>query len=337
MRFLNISSLKKHFETSSVDKIKSYLIVIPDSYEREKIFSFILKKINTKRFNISRFSLDFKLSQIINTLQSPSLLGGEPLIVIDDLDSFSKQDLQNFSNLVKSLDFYVIIGSSTKQACSSIYSTIEKKGLVFDLSSEKIWEKEKRIADYIVDRCIQAQKSISSIVIDVLFNKVGLDLAIIEQELEKLILYTSDKKSIDLEDVETLCPVNLTQTVWQMAEDIVWGKINFDNFSIDVNFFHLLISAIRYQLETGYKIASLIEDKKVQDLSSYFPKIYPRSLEKKKEIATTNTSLFYKKALKELYDIDLLSKTINVNTTSLLDILKTKLLYLSTYDINTSS
>lgn len=337
MRFLNINSLKKHFETSGFDKIKIYLIVISDVFEREKIINFILKKLNIKKFNLSKFSADCKLSQIINTFQSPSLLGGEPLIIIDDLENLSKEDIQNFNSYLKTSDSFLIIGSQSKQQSSVLYSTIEKKGLVFDLTGEKLWEKEKRIANFIVEKCIYAQKNISSIVIDALFDKVGLDLALIEQELEKLITYTADKKAIELEDVENICPINITQTIWQMADEIVWGKINFDNISIDINFFHLLLSAIRYQLELGYKIASLIEDKKVSDLSPYFPKIYPRSLEKKKELATYYKSTYYQKALKELFEIDLLSKTINIDSLFLLDILKTKLLYYSTHDINTSS
>ncbi len=337
MRYLNINSLKKYFESSGFDKIKIYLIVISDSYEREKIFSFILKKINIKKFNLSKFSNECKLSQIINTFQSPSLLGGEPLIIIDDIEILSKEDIQNLNSFLKNNDPYLMIGSQSKQQSSILYSTIEKKGLVFDLTGEKIWEKEKRIANFIVEKCINAQKNISSIVIDALFDKVGLDLALIEQEIDKLITYTSDKKSIELDDVENICPENITQSIWQMAEEIVWGKINFDNLSIDANFFHLLISAIRFQLEVGYKIASLVEDKKVQDLSLYFPKIYPRALEKKKEIATHYKAIYYKKALKELFEIDLLSKTINFNFSYLLDLLKTKLLYLSTYDFNTSS
>jgi DNA polymerase III subunit delta len=337
MRYLNINSLKKHFENPSFDKIRIYLIVIADSYEREKIFSLILKKNNLKKFTISKFSNDFKLSQIINTFQSPSLLGGEPLIIIDDIETLSKEDMNNLNTFVKNNDPYLIIGCQSKQQSSVLYSTIEKKGLVFDLTGEKIWEKEKRLANFIVEKCIKAQKNISSIVIDDLFEKVGLDLALIEQEIEKLITYTCDKKTIELDDVKDMCPINCTQSIWQMAEEIVWEEIKFDNISIDANFFHQLISAIRFQLEMGYKIASLIEDKKVQDLSSYFPKIYPRTLEKKKEIAIHYKSAFYKKALEELFKIDLLSKTINFDFSYLFDLLKTKLVYLSTYDLNNSS
>src|SRR3990167_10733334 len=101
MRYLNFNSFKKHFETPSFDKIKSYLIVIGDVYEREKIFSYILKKINVKKFNLSRFSDDCRLSVVINTFESPSLLGGDPFVIIDDLETFSKPDIQNLNEYIK--------------------------------------------------------------------------------------------------------------------------------------------------------------------------------------------------------------------------------------------
>lgn len=337
MKYLNINSLKKHFETPSFEKIKCYLVVAGDAYEREKIFSYILKKINVKKFDLTRFSSECSLSQIINAFQSPSLLGGDPLVVIDDLENFSKETIQNLNEYIKNHDCCLLIGAQSRACCFALYCAIEKKGLVFDLTGEKAWEKEKRIANFIVEKCINAQKHISSIVIDALFDKVGMDLALAEQEIDKLIIYAADKKSIEPEDVESICPVNINQSVWQIAEDAVWGKIEFDNVSIDVNFFHLLISAIRYQLETGYRIASLIEDKKERDLSPYFPKMYPRALEKKKEMAARRKSVFYKKALTDLFEIDLLSKTINYDFSHLLDLLKTKLLYLSSHDVNSSS
>ncbi|NGX35037.1 MAG: hypothetical protein K1060chlam1_01405 [Candidatus Anoxychlamydiales bacterium] len=337
MRYLNITFFKKHFENPLFDKIKIYLVVIPNLYEREKIISYILKKINIKNFNLSKFSKENKLSKIVNTFQSPSLLGGEPLVIIEDIASFAKQDIQNLNSYLKVNDVNIIIGACSRQEASLLYSTIEKKGLVFDLSSEKIWEKEKRIASFALEKCLKANKNISSIVIEALFERVGLDLSLVENEINKLITFVGQKKSIEIDDVKSICPINITESVWKIAEEIVWGKINFDNLPIDATYFHLLISAIRYQLQLGYKMASIIESGKKTDLSSYFPKIYPRALEKKKEIAMQRKSTFYKEAIKALFEVDLLSKKINMNLANLLDLLKTKLLYLSNYEFNTTA
>ena len=331
MKHFNIKSLKKYFENPQ-DKIKIFLSIIPNPYERAKNFEFILKKINLKKFNISRFPKEDKMVKIINTFQSPSLLGGDPLVIIDDLSVFKKEDLLSLTQFVKHNDVNLIMGAQKKQDAFQIYSLVEKKGLIFDLSAEKIWEKEKRLADFSIEKCMRAKKNISSIVIEALFDRVGLDLAFLEQEIEKLITYAIDKKSIELDDVKNICVINSQHTIWQISEEIVWGKISFDNFQVDAAHFHSLLSTIRYQLQVGLKMATLIEKNRANEFTKYFPRIYPRALQKKKDIAANHKSSFYKKSIQTLFEIDLLSKNVNFNFSYLLDLLKTKLYYLSTYD-----
>jgi len=335
MKYLNISSFKKYFEIPRSDKILIYLVAIPNSYEREKIFRYILQKLNAKKYSLKRISSEFSINKIIETFQSPLLLGGEPLIIIDDVEGFSKEDLLTLNTYITKHSVNLLVGMNNKQASSILYSTIEKKGLILDLSYEKIWEKEKRFTDFVIETCIRANKDISSVVINALFNRVGLDLAVIEQEINKVISFVGEKKAIELEDIQSICVLSINKSIWQMAEDIVWEKVNFDNLNIDATYFHLLISAIRYQLQLGYKIAALIENNQTKEISAYFPKIFPRALEKKQEIAALRKTFFYKKGLKILFEIDLLSKTMNMSFSNLLDILKTKILYL--YDVDFTS
>jgi hypothetical protein len=67
---------------------------------------------------------------------------------------------------------------------------------------------------------------------------------------------------------------------------------------------------------------------KADEIAIHFPKIYPKALEKKKEIAKIKGTFFYKEALKKLFEIDFLSKTINVDSDIFLDIFKSQLLCL---------
>ncbi|MFA6118763.1 MAG: hypothetical protein WC688_02490 [Parachlamydiales bacterium] len=331
MKHLNIQSLKKHFETPGFEQFKIFLVVLPDNYEREKIFQYILNKINIKKFNLTRCSKEDSLDQIINIYQSPSFFGGDPLIILGDIEEFSKDDIQKLNNYIKANNVNLIIGCQNKQSASILYSTIEKNGVLLDLSQEKIWEKEKRLTNYVIEKCSKFNKSISSSVVSSLLEKTSLDFAIIEGEVEKLIIYVGEKNIIELDDVNSICYSNSMQTIWQIADDMIWGNLNFNSDNIDLNNFHLLISAIRYQLQLGYKIAELMENNRSDEIPILFPKIYPRALEKKKEIVSLNGTEFYKEALKALFEMDYLSKSINLHFLSLLDIFKSKLIYLASY------
>ncbi|MBN2479584.1 MAG: hypothetical protein JXA94_05090 [Parachlamydiales bacterium] len=334
MKYTSIQLFKKYFENPQ-EKVKLFLVVLPSSYERENVYDYILKKLAHLDLNIERFTNEAKIDRIINNFQSISFFGGEPLAIIDDLSSYKKEDILKLNSFIKSNNVYLLIGSEKKDL--SIYATIEKQGLVFDLSQEKIWEKEKRYADYILDKCSRAKKNISSVVIQSLIEAIGLDLSMIDQETDKLITYVGDKTTIELDDIRQICITNISQNMWHIAEELVWKNTSICTLHIDSNFFYSLLSSVRYQLQMGLKIAVLIEENKINQLSKYFPKIYPRALEKKKETAAIYKSTYFKNALKELFDIDLLSKTANFDYNFLFDLLQTKLKFLKSYDTVRSS
>jgi len=332
MKISNFSILKKNIDNLDVTKTKLFLVISPDVFEKEKIIKEILSSISKNtQVNVTRFSKVTSLDEIFNVYNSMSLLGGHMLALIDDLNLIFKNDLPKLNEYIKKNNVFFIAGSQNKSLASGLYQTVEKNGLVFDLSQEKFWEKEKRIANFAIEKCMKAKKNISAGVIDTIFSKVGVDFALVEKEVEKLLLYTMEKKSIELEDVENICPTNMTQSIWQIAEKIVWDQITFDNFSIDSSFFHQLLSSIRYNLQIGYKIASLVEMGKGSELNVAFPKMYPRLLEKRKEIATRYSTKYFKKALQIIFETDVLSKSCSL---MLLDYLKLKLLFLQLYDIN---
>lgn len=331
MKYTNLSSFKKSFENLNNKKCL-FLIVQQDTYERTKTFEYILKYFNFDDFNIYKINKKTKFNEILNIFLSPSLLGGDPLVIIEDIEYLSKEDILKLDSFILKNTVSLIVGSAKKIPCFKLYNTFEKEGSLFDLSLEKIWEKEKRIENYILEKCFKSKKTISSYVIKILFEKVGLDLSLIKQELEKLIMYVGDKSNIELQDVQDICTDNLTQTLWQVAEKIVWDEITFEKRHMDTSFFHLLLSAIRYQLQIGYKISSLIEDDKSHEIKNYFPKIYPKTLEKKIIKVKKNKTIFYKNALKIVFDIDVLSKTQNLNIMFLYDLLKLKLLSIQIWD-----
>ena len=150
-------------------------------------------------------------------------------------------------------------------------------------------------------------------------QKVGLDAAVLEHEIEKVITYVGDKKTITKDDISAVCLSSLQYSLWQLAEKIVWKQELDRNFShMEASFFHGLISSLRMQLQQGLKMASLIEkNAKPDDFSNAFPRLYPKQLERKKQTAQSLGKKWFQSALIELFEIDIYSKN-NVNSFSLL-------------------
>ena len=329
MKYTNLANFKNFLESNEFNNTKLFLVLVGSSFERRKYINSIKKIFKKDLFSFYRFFEKTSISKIINTYQSPSFFGKESFCIIDDVNTYSKNEILELTKFIKENKIFIILSSDSKTQISNIYNQIEKKGVVFDLSQEKIWERQKRYSNFIYSKCLKENKSISTNVIEKMFEKIGLDFANIENELNELIVFTKDKKSIDIDDIDKICIKSNQSTIWQIAEEVVFKDISFEKMNIDQTNFSSLIAAIRYQLKFALKISSLLQIQE-KNIQSYFPKIYPRTLDKKIDIIKKIDINFYKKSIIELFEIDLISKSSNINQNELFDILKSKILYLKT-------
>jgi DNA polymerase III delta subunit len=160
-----------------------------------------------------------------------------------------------------------------------------------------------------VEKCAQAKKTISLFIAKELLRKIGTDMASVEHEVEKLLVYVDTKTNIEKEDVDKTASSTNNATFWQLAEKIVWeGNVAcLDNIFIDSTFFQGLIIAIRYQLQLGFKIVSFLEAGK--SLEEHIFRLNAKALAQKQEIALKLKSSFFKNGIKLLFTIELLSKS----------------------------
>ncbi len=323
-----------YLEEAFSKKLPSFFLVIsPDPYDRKKIIDLICRYLPHKNtYSVERLSAkDDSVLKMKSQLDAPSLFGGDPLIIYEDVESIKKSDIKELSKLLKGSIFgYLLCGAKIKP---SNLADFEKAGVVLDLTYEKIWEKHKRFAELIVSKCAQAKKSISPEAVESFLDQAGFDRAQIEQEIEKLITYVGDKLQVEVKDVEEVIVSIKQHTLWQIAEKIIWGDRDVVFEEMDMSFFHGLLAALRFQLQLGLKIASIQETDEEGFDRYQLPRMNPKVFQLRKEIAAVRKSYFFKNALTYLYEIDLLSKN-QVNYPQLLmDFFISKLSYMVTHEI----
>jgi hypothetical protein len=329
MKFLSIELFLRELKKECHN---CFLVVIPSSYERQKVMNKIYQVYSHKGYYLSNFSAaDVSVEKVIETLDTPMLFGGDPFVIIDEMHLYKKNELEKLIHYLKNtkMKSCLAMGSKDKKSILSCFNTVEQKGVVVDLVAEKIWDKERRLKSYFMKRCSIDGKTISTQTIESLFVRVGVDMEMVANEIDKLITFVGDKNTIDEEDVKAICATSNTTTIWQVAEKIVWSdEILSENVekNCDATFFHSLIIAVRYHLEMGLKLSSFLESGlSVEKYLSYFPRMYPKTLEKRKKIAKERGSYFFKKALAELFKIDFLSKNNVRYLTTLIDVFKCRL------------
>jgi DNA polymerase-3 subunit delta len=165
-------------------------------------------------------------------------------------------------------------------------------------------------------------KTISPALIDLFFEGLPLEAGILEQEVIKLICYVGERKEIKLEDIQAISATCKTKEGWQIADDLVWsGKLLKIDEEVEL---FALIGQIRFYLEKGLMIASLVEQgKSLQDISDGYPDISNSVLQKFS--AKPKKTTFFTKGLILLFEFELAAKNSGGDIRILFDIFSGKL------------
>lgn len=328
MRYQNLKSFQKHLTSAAPHHLsRVYLVAMTDDFERMKALNSVLALLLANDSLVSRFQgSEFDLRSFVDALQSPSLLGGESILFLDEAEKISKKTMQNLLDILErqSLSSYVLIGSRSKTA---LHGWAEKGGVILDLTEEKPWDREKRLLEQMADQAKEAGKKISMDVLNLLIERLDKEPALLTYEMEKLICYVGDRASIERDDVLQISAATRTHTLWQVAEEIVWDR---GMSAVDATQFHGMMPLLRSQLQLGLKLATLIETKRPsEEWSAFLPKLWPKVLEKKSSLAARLGSVYFRKGLEKLFEIELASRHQSTQYGALMDLFRSQLIWIA--------
>ncbi len=317
MRYQNLKSFQKHLGSAAPHHLcKIYLVAIGDDFERAKVFDQIVGFLKTAPERLSGDKTSLK--DCLDVLESGSLLG-EPVVILDEVEKFSKKEIGFLSEHLKGAAGFVILGSRSKLA--TLFTEVEKEGVVLDLLEEKPWDREKRLGEHLLEKAKLAAKRLAPEVAPLLLERLGTDSALLESELDKLICFVGEREMIVRDDVLAISPMSKSSTLWQQAEEFIWERGEIP--SMEEATFHGFIPALRSQFHLGLCLAICIEEKKPSDeWGRYLPKLWPKILEKRSSQAARLGSNYFRKGLEKLFEIECLSRSTTTRYAALLGILR---------------
>lgn len=258
------------------------------------------------------------IEAVLEELNTQSLFGGSNLVVLDRIDK-----TKDHEKLIRYIEHpnphaCLILGASSLKPVSDLYQKGKKEVIVLDLSDEKPWDRRRRLAEWLIAEAKQAQKSLPSEAAAYLLDHIGLDMPGLHQELAKLICYVGDRGAITLNDTKAIASSLSQSTGWQLAEGVIWGRdtVGADK-TADLSFLLMFIGQLRYQLQTGYQVAELLD--KPHEIARAFPQLRPQVLEKYISGARQRTAAYFRKGLKALFDLELAAKSSQIDTVLLFD------------------
>jgi len=324
MKFNDSKGFFFHLKNTSFDQLcKVYLIIVTDDYERSQVINyskhFFLKEgVSSTKFD----GQDLSYQKIHEESDSLSLFSQTPLFIIDNIHKL--KDLKSFSKLVENFkDGFFLLAAPSLKGIELLNKIVEKHGAIFDLSKEKPWERTDRIEKMLFSKTKMKKVELTLLAHKRLIEKVGYNVSLLDQELQKLILYTYDKKKIDIEDVEEIVLQSAETSTWQMAEEFVFeGKYPI----LSLEDVHLFINAVRRQLQFGFKMASLIKKNiSSHELKSYFPKLWPKLIEKRKSQVQSLPISYFKSSLAYLFDAEIALRDEKISESAILDLFLSKI------------
>ncbi|MCI0382607.1 MAG: hypothetical protein L0207_06125 [Chlamydiae bacterium] len=294
MKFLRVDQFENQLRLSSAN---FYGVISSLEVDRKRA----IKKI----IEINKSSIEVRWSSSIEEalfhLQIRSLFASVQIAVVDGIEKLEEK-AQNLINkwLVEKSEGNILIFGLTPSAEIGQW----KNELVcLDFSLEKPWDRQKRMKDEILTMALAAKKSFSPEALDLFFEKVALNMDVIEQELLKLFSFLGEKRrEIQPEDVQAITSEGKEFSLGKLAQNLVWEE-NSSFQELELSDVLAVVGLLRYQLEMGLKMCCLLEGG-MEDLQQAFPQLSSKNTQKYRQVAQNKGKSFFKKGLVVLFDLE---------------------------------
>lgn len=155
--------------------------------------------------------------EILDLAETLPFFSEKRVIVLDNTELGKKCD-DIFLNRIKGLpDTTVMIFiEKTVDKRSKIYKYVNKNGYAADLSVQD----EKQLLVWVASILKKEGKAITNANIAYFIHKVGTDMNLIRNELDKLVLYTAGRKEITKKDIDDICSEEVEGKIFDMLEAI---------------------------------------------------------------------------------------------------------------------
>jgi DNA polymerase-3 subunit delta len=181
-----------------------YLFAGEDVYTAESCLDQLLKALAIDPINIETyFAGDSDLNDVILSAQTMPFLADKKAVILKNSEKLRAADLKKLAEVLK-LELPSIfimmwperVKSDTKSL--SVFKAADETGVIVEC---------RQLYDNEVPRWIQGMFSkegrrVASDAVEYLIKENGSNLMNLSNEIEKLLLYTKDKKEIDVSDVE---------------------------------------------------------------------------------------------------------------------------------------
>lgn len=206
--------IKKH------EFVPFYLLYGEEDYLKKQMKDRLVQALVNESDNMNFTSFEGKKvnqEEILDLAETLPFFSEKRVIVLDNTELGKKCDeifLKRLGELPDTTIMIFIEKGIDKR--SKIYKFIQKNGYAADMAIQN----EKQLMLWLGSLLKKEGKSITNANASYFLHKVGTDMNLIRNELDKLILYTAGRKEITKKDIDDICSVEITGKIFEMLEAI---------------------------------------------------------------------------------------------------------------------
>lgn len=156
------------------------------------------------------------LNQVMEISETLPFFFERRLVIIENSDLFKSAN--NFGDYVKRMPetTHIVFVEKEIDKRNKLYKIVKEKGTISEMNGMN----EKNLILWMVSILNHNNKKATQNTLLYLLNKVGADMDLLVQELEKLICYVGEKEVIETYDMDAICTNQITGKIFQMIEAI---------------------------------------------------------------------------------------------------------------------
>ena len=204
----------------------NYLIYGEDEFLIKNNINKIINSKDKENTSVIYYDMsEVSIEEVLEELNTFDLFGNNKIVICEKsifLTSEGKKDNYNTDILVEYLekaknDNILIITNSNVDERKKIVKDIKKSCNVIKCDKLKDYEVE----DYILKRFNKLGYRIDRNNVKLIFDRIGNDLTIINNEIKKLIMYKLEEKIITEEDIINIVPKRIDDNIFDLIDAVV--------------------------------------------------------------------------------------------------------------------
>lgn len=160
---------------------------------------------------------DTNVKEVIDLAETMPFFAERRVIMLQNTGFFKNAcpELADYLKNVPETTYFVFIEDEIDKR-GKVYKTVRDKGCVVELARQDA----QTLTKWILGNVKREGKRIAASTVRQILDKVGMDMENLQNELEKLFCYTTDKASIEPEDVEAVCINHIKNQIFDLVNAV---------------------------------------------------------------------------------------------------------------------